>query len=220
MCDALAAHGFPGRHLQLIRPSSSYPLHAQVVVETPVVQRQFGSSLATNWAPAVLTRVGSGSTAISIRIVAPGGAAAYNSALSKDVQQRRAGVHLLLASPKVKASAQVRKELAAGHVDARLIVVLTALASVQPIDILSVGNAFPGASQGIPLRVADLADSDTASALNTSDYDRYLLTQLKKQPNLFRSQAAGLTHDAAGKPIFRISFGAPSPLLLLAGQGL
>jgi hypothetical protein len=217
MCDLLTADQFPGRKLQVIRPDSPYPLHAQVVIVTPVVQRQFGSSLATNWAPIVLTRVGLGPTAISIRVVSPHGAAAYRSALSKDLQQRKNLANFLLASPQVTASVPVRKELADGQVDARLIVTLTALAAKHPIDILSLGTNFPGASAGVPLRVAQLASMDAASGLNRSDYLRFLRTVLYKQSDPYQPEAAGLTHDSSGKLIFQIKFAAPSQLLLLAG---
>ena len=217
MCDLLTADQFPGGKLQLISLDSSYPLHAQVVVVTPAVQRQFGNSLATNWAPIVLTRVGSGPTAISIRIVSPHGAAAYRSALIRDVQQRKAFAHFLLRSPQVTASAPARKALAGGQVDARLIVALTALAAVHQIDILSFGTGFPGASAGVPLRVAQLADMDAASGLNRSDYLRYLQTVLHKQNDPYQPEAAGLTHDSSGKLIFQIKFAAPSQLLLLGG---
>jgi len=215
MCDALTAHGFPGRKLQLIGLNSPYPLHAQVVVVTPVVQRQFGSSLANEWAPTVLTSVGSGATAISIRVVSPQGAAAYQSALRTDVQQRKVFAQFLLRSPQVTASAPVKKELAGGQVDARLIVVLTALAAVHPIDILGFGTVFPGASAGVPMRVAQLADPDPASGLNRADYLRYLLTLLHKQSYPFLPEAAWLAHASSGKLIFQIKFAAPGQLLLL-----
>ena len=219
MCHALTAHGFPGSKLKLIRPDSPYPLTAQVVVVTPVVLRQFGSSLATDWAPAVLTHVGSGRTAITIRIVSQHGAAAYKTALNTDVQQRKASAQTLLGSRRVMASPVVRKQLADGLVDSRLIVVLTALASRHPIDILAFGTSFPGASPGIPFRTAELADSDLASGMSRSDYLRYLTTQTRLQPIPYRPQAGGLSHDGAGKLVFRITFAAPSPLLLLGGQG-
>jgi hypothetical protein len=217
MCDLLTADKFPRGKLQLISPDSSYRLHAQVVVVTPVVERQFGSSL-TNLAPIVLTRVGSGPTAISIRIVSPpDGAAAYRSALSRDVQQRKAFAHFLLRSPQVTASAPVRKELADGQVDARLIVALTALAAKHPIDILGFGTSFPGASAGVPLRVAQLADMDAASGHNRSDYLRYLRSVLQKQSDPYQPDAVELTRDSSGKLIFQIKFTAPSQLLLLGG---
>jgi hypothetical protein len=220
MYDALTAHGFPSRTLQLIRPDSPIQLHAQVVVVTPDVKRQFGGSLGiAKWAPAVLARVGSGAASITIRIVSPRGAAVYESALSADVKLRKAAAGLLLTSSQVKTSAEVRRELADGQVDSRLLVVLTALASVHPIDILAFGKAFPGASPGIPLRTADLADNLAVSGLNRSDYLRYLATVTAKEPIPYRPQTANLASNGAGSQVFRIGFAAPSPLLLLGGQG-
>jgi hypothetical protein len=215
MCDALAAHGFPGRKLQLIRPNSSFPQHAQVVVVTPVLARQFGSTPTTKWAPAVLTRIGFGASAILIRIVSSKGAAAYGSALSKDVQQRKASAQHLLTSAHVKASAAARNDLVQGRVDARLIVVLTALAAVHPIEILGFGTTFAGASPGIPLRVADLAPNDAASRMKWSDYLRFLQKVLAAQPTTYRPQSAGLIHASSSKLVFQIEFSAPSPLLIV-----
>jgi hypothetical protein len=218
ICDLLTADQFPRGKLQLISPDSSYPLNADIVVVTPVVQRQFGSSLATNWAPIVLTQVGSGPTAISIRIVAKDGAAAYQKALSTDVQDRKEFADFLLHSRQVTASAPARKELADGQVDARLILVLTALAAKYPIDILAFGTGFRGASAGVPLRVTQLAAVDAASGLNRSDYLRDLRTVLHKQFAQYQPEAAGLTHDSSDKLIFQIKFAyAPNQLLLLRG---
>jgi hypothetical protein len=215
MCDALTAHGFPGRKLQLVRPKSPYPVHAQVVVMTPVLARQFGRSATAKWAPAVLTRIGSGSSAIFIRIVSSKGAAAYNSMLSKDVQQRKASAHQLLVSSHVKASAAARNDLAQGRVDDRLIVVLTALAAVHPIEIVSFGTNFAGASPGIPLRVADLAANDSASGMKWADYLRFLRKELGAQPTTYRPQSDVLAHDGTSKLVFQIEFSAPSPLLIV-----
>jgi len=215
MCDALTAQGFPGRKLQLIRPKSSYPLHAQVVVETPLVARQFGNSAAAKWAPAVLTRLGSGPSAILIRIVSPKGGAAYSSLLRRDVQRRKTAAHQLLVSPHVKVTAEARNELAQGQVDARLIVVLTALAAVHPIDILGFGTNFAGATPGMPLRLADLAPNDAASGMKAPEYLGFLRNELGKQPTTYRPQSYWLGHDSTGKPIFIIKFAAPSPLLIL-----
>ena len=215
MCDALTAHGFPGRKLQLVRPKSPYPVHAQVVVMTPVLARQFGRSATAKWAPAVLTRIGSGSSAIFIRIVSSKGAAAYNSMLSKDVQQRKASAHQLLVSSHVKASAAARNDLAQGRVDDRLIVVLTALAAVHPIEIVSFGTSFAGASPGIPLRIADLAPNNSASGIKWADYLRFLRKELGAQPTTYRPQSDVLAHDGTSKLVFQIEFSAPSPLLIV-----
>jgi hypothetical protein len=101
MCDALTALGFPGRHLRLIRPHAPYPTQAEIVVDTPTVRAQFGSANASS-APAVLTTIGTGSTAISIRVIAPDGAAAYDAALKADVKARRTTSWGLLNGPQVK----------------------------------------------------------------------------------------------------------------------
>jgi hypothetical protein len=219
MCDALTAHGFPGGRLQLIGPNSPYPLQAQVVVVTPLVQRQFGSSLATRWAPGVLDAFGQGSGTISVRVIAPKGAAAYQSALKTDLSQRKAGGANLLTGQTVTVSAPARRELLAGQVDSRLIVLLTSLSVLKPIDILGFGPVEPRASASVPLRTADLAANDSASGLERSDYLRVILNLVNQEISPYRPDAAGPAHDAAGKPILRIRFGAPSRLGLLGGQG-
>lgn len=219
MCDALTAHGYPGRHLGLIRSDSPAPLHAQVVVVTSVVQRQFGASLATKWAPTALASFGAGSAGISVRIMAPQGAARYEAALKADLRSLKAGGAGLLGSPHVSASDTARKQLLTGQVDSRLIVVLTALASVHPISILDFGPASAGASPGVPLRIARLAQDDAAAGLSRSAYLRFLLTELNLQPGVYKPEVAGPTHDAAGTLAFEIKFPAPSPLGIFGPLG-
>jgi len=218
MCSALAAAGFPGRHLQRITPASSYPVHSEVVVVTPVVQYQFGSSLATDWAPSVLAQFGSGAATISIRVVSPQGAAAYQSALTADLKLRRADGAGLLASRQVTASAQARKQLISGQVDARLIIVLTALASVHPVDIVGFGTVFKGTSADLPLRMADIAADDAAAKLSSSAYLHFLFTVVHAQPTQYALQSAGPV-SSKGQSLFQIQFSAPSPLGLLGPQG-
>ncbi len=217
MCGALAAHGFPGRHLKLISPGAPYPSRAQVVVETPALRHQFGARRNVDLAPPVLARFGLGGAAINVRVVAPQGAAAYKTQLKADVRQRRSAAAGLLTSSRVRASAAARKELIAGRVDARLIVVLTALASVHPIDILHFGTAFTGTSPGVPLRTADLSLNNPAAKLTKANYLRFLLTQLDAQPDVYRPMTAALVRGAAGTRVFQITFAAPSPLRLLGG---
>jgi hypothetical protein len=218
MCDALTAQGFPGRHLQLIRPGSADPLRSDVVVVTPAVRRQFGGGLAAVWAPDALVSFGSGTAAITVRVIARQGAAAYQSALRADLRLRRVEGAGLLATGHVTATATARKQLMSGLVDARLIVVLTALASVHPVDIVAFGPPSAGASAGLPLRVADLAQTDRAAKLTRSDYVRFLLKVLHKQPAGYRPESAGPARAGDGRPVFRIEFTAPSPLGLLGPQ--
>jgi hypothetical protein len=219
MCHALTARGFPGRHLRLIRPGSSAPPNAQVVVVTPAVQRQFGGSRTTKWAPAVLARFGTGTAGISVRIAAPHGAAKYQAALKADLRSRKARGASLLTKPHISASAAARKQLQTGQVDSRLIVVLTALASVHPIRILDFVMASPGASAGMPLRIANLAQDYAASGMRGPAYIRFLSKALNLEPGIYKPEAAGPAYDASGTPIFRIKFLAPSPLGVLGSPG-
>jgi hypothetical protein len=219
MCDALTAHQFPGGKLQLIKPDSPYPRHAQVVVVTPAVQHQFGSSLATDWAPAVLATFGAGGKAVAVRIIAPQGAVRFEAELRTDLRQRMSGGAGLLQSREVSASPAARKLLLAGEVDTRLIVALTALAALKPIDILGFGTRYPGASSGIPLRTADLAEEGAAAGMSQSGYLKFLLTELDQEQGVYRPLVARSGHDSAGKLIFQVRFAAPSPLLLFGGQG-
>ena len=217
MCEALTAHGFPGRHLRLIRTHSPVP-RAQVIVATPVVLRQFGS-LSTRWAPAALASFGQGSASIiSVRLVAMQGVAKYEAALKADLRSRKASGAGVADNPHISASAIARKQLLAGQVDSRLIVVLTALASVHPIRILDFGTAFAGQSVGIPLRIANLAQDYAVAGLSRSAYVGFLTRQLNLEPGIYRPKVAGLTHDA-GTPTFQIKYRAPSPLGVLGPQG-
>ena len=217
MCEALTAHGFPGRHLRLIRPHSPVP-RAQVIVATPVVLRQFGS-LSTRWAPAALARFGAGSASITVRLVAPHGTTKYEAALKADLRSRKASGARLTDNPHISASATARKQLIAGQVDSRLIVVLTALASVHPIRILDFGAPFAGESAGMPLRIANLAQDYAVAGLTRSAYVGFLTRQLNLEPGIYQPEVAGLTHDAAGTLIFQIKYPAPSPLGVLGPQG-
>jgi len=84
MCAALQAHGFPVSKLVVLGPTSPDPVPSVLVVETATVRELFGSSLAIAWAPAVLASFGSGTGTITVRVVAPHGAAAYQAALNAD----------------------------------------------------------------------------------------------------------------------------------------
>jgi hypothetical protein len=77
MCSVLEADGFPASNLRVLVASSPYPLTSTVVVETAAVRRMFGTSLAAQAAPEILSTVGSGSAIIRIRVVSAHGAAAY-----------------------------------------------------------------------------------------------------------------------------------------------
>ena len=65
----------------------------------------------------------------------------------------------------ITMAAEAKRQLLAGAPDSRLLVAIATLASKKPIDILDFGNVPPGADPTIPLRYADLAESDQAAHL-------------------------------------------------------
>jgi len=217
MCDALAAAGFPGRHLKHIWPNEPYPSHAQVVVVTAAVERQFGVKRNAEMAPPVLAVFGTGNTAISIRVVAPHGAAKLKDKLKANQRQLSSAGASLVNNKHVKASPLARQLLLGGRVDPRLMVVLTAVASVHPIDIVSFNADAPGISPGVQYRTADLAPNNPAARMSVSDYTRFLSRTLAAEPGVYHPLVAATTHNFAGQSVFRITFSAPSPLNLLGG---
>jgi hypothetical protein len=117
MCAALKAHGFPAGKLVMLGSASPDPVPSDVVVQTAAVRALFGSSLATGWAPAVLASFGSGPGAITVRVVAPHGAAAYQASLHADLAGRKRSGTALLYHSRITVSATTRSQLASGQVD-------------------------------------------------------------------------------------------------------
>jgi hypothetical protein len=217
MCDALAAAGFPGRHLKHIWLDAAYPRHVQIVVVTPTVERQFGVKRNAEMAPPVLAEFGTGNTAITIRVVAPHGAAKLKEKLKTNQRQLSSAGATLLKNRRITASPLAKNLLLAGRVDPRLIVVLTAVASLHPIDIVSFNANAPGTSPGIQYRTADLVPNYPAARMSGPDYLRFLTTTLDAEPGVYRPLTDGMTSNSAGQSVFRITFSAPSPLNLLGG---
>jgi hypothetical protein len=219
MCAALRAHGFPPAKLVVLGPTSADPVASVLVVETAAVKSLLGSSLATAWAPAVLASFGSGTAWITVRVVAPNGAAAYQNALSADLAGRKASGAALFDDPQITVSATARNQLAAGLVDGRLLLVLASLAARQPIIIVQFGNPGPGASPGVPLRFADLAQSVPAAHMGSSSaYERAVRADLNAVNAQIRP-AGAVTAAVQGQTVLQVQFTAPSPLGLFSTQG-
>jgi hypothetical protein len=214
MCKALEEDGMPSGNLLVLGSTSPYPRTAAVVVETAAVRSIFGSSLNSDWAPATLATFGSGNAQITIRVIAPNGAAAYYRALAADLANRVTIGKYLLTYNNVTLSAAARTQLTAGQPDSRLLLAIEAVATSEPIDIVQFGNTGPGADAGIPLCSADLAENGQPAHMSTSAYVRSLRTYLDKVPALVRP-ASIETVVVSGQAVLRIEFTAPSPLGLL-----
>jgi hypothetical protein len=211
MCAALRAHGFPTRHLLPLGPVSSALTRSDVVVETPAVRRLFGTSLAIAWAPAVLASFGSGSSGVTVRVVAPNGAAAYQAALSTSLAARKAAGAALLHDRRITVPASAAGQLAVGLVDSRLLRALAALARRQPIAIVGFGNTAPRASAGIPLRYADLAENDQAASLSGNAYVKSVRVGLNAASTAFHLMPVTTITPRHGPSVLRVQVTAPTP---------
>ena len=220
MCAALKAHGFPADKLVMLGPASPDPVPSDLVVETATVRALFGSSLAIAWAPAVLASFGSGPGVITVRVVAPHGAAAYQTSLNADLADRKRSGAALLNDSRITVSATARSQLVAGQADWRLLAALAALAGHQPVDIVQFGSLGPGASPGVPLRFADLAESVPAAHVDGAAYMRAAWAVLSgADPRIRPARAVSgtLQHQAVSgmlqrQTVLRVEFTAPSPL--------
>jgi hypothetical protein len=220
MCAALKADGFPASQLVMLWPASPDPVPSDLVVQTTAVRALFGSSLAIAWAPAVLASFGSGPGAITVRVVAAHGAAAYRALLHADLAGRKRSGAALLHNSRITVSATAKGQLVAGQVDSRLLAALAALAGHLPVDIVQFGSLGPGASPGIPLRFADLAENVPPAHMDTAAYMRAawaVLSRAAARIRPARAVSGTLQHQAASgtlqrQAVLRVEFTAPSPL--------
>jgi hypothetical protein len=208
MCAALVAHHYPSKNVRDLSSPSALKASGVVVV-TPVALQLFGSSLATAWAPAALATFGSGSSTVSVRIVAPQGATAFERRARQDQAARASSEAALTQAKSITISKSAAQELNSGQVDWRLTeAITTAAAGAQPIDIVDFGNAGSGASADVPLRYADLAASNPATGLSVSAYVQALRTSMggSLSPRPARTQLL----TVSGQQVLRVEYLGPS----------
>ena len=93
--------------------------------------------------------------------------------------------------------------LAAGQVDARLLITLAALAATEPVRIDGFGGRGPGESPGLALRTAEIA-APAATA-------RRMLAFVRAQRSPYLAIRSDLTPGPDGY-VLTVEFGAPAPL--------
>jgi hypothetical protein len=201
MCAALQSAGLPASRMLVVGINAADPLGSDVVVETPALRNQFGSRLATVYAPAVIASFGLGAARIDVRAIAPSGAAAYESALAADQRARTAAGRELLGNSRIVVSAVARAALSSGDVDSRLLITLAALAAQQPFQIVAFDDSSPGASAA-PLRGAVLGPAQATADLQS------VLSFLKAQQAPFLPLHAGVE----GNTELNFEYAAPSAL--------
>jgi len=205
MCNQLQKSGFPGARLMQLQPTSPDPLGAQLVVATPVIRNQFGTRLASVYAPLVIASFGTGAERVDIRFIAPDGSKAFEAQLATDRKNRITAGEQLLANNHVQASAGAREALLAGRVDPRLLVTLGTLAGLMPIQLVAFDDPSPGASSDVPLRGAELG---AAAATGLSA----MVTFLKAQQDQYAPAVASITKIANGQHVVTVRYDAPGPM--------
>ena len=203
MCQALEAANVSASRLSVVQPSAPDPLGVEVIVATPALRSQFGSRLATVYAPLLLASFGSGTQRIDIRYLVPGGTAAFEASLASAKRGRIDAGEQLLSNKNVRASAQARGALLAGNVDPRLLITLGLLAHEMPVKLILFDDPSPGASSDVPLRSAEIGA--TASA-GLSAMLAFLAQQTTYQPSQYREA------KIAGGQVVAMQYDAPGPL--------
>jgi hypothetical protein len=205
MCNQLQKSGFPGARLMQLEPTAPDPLGARLVVATPVVRNQFGTRLASVYAPLVIASFGSGADRVDVRYIAPDGSTAFEAQLATDRKNRIAAGEQLVANNHVQASADARKTLLAGQVDPRLLVTLGTLAGLMPIRLIAFDDPSPGASSDVPLRGAELGAAATTSLPAMVSF--YKAQQVQYAPTV-----ASITRTANGIQVVTVRYDAPGPM--------
>ena len=205
MCNELQQSGFPAGQLMELQPSAPDPLGSLLVVATPVIRNQFGTRLASVYAPLVIASFGSGAERVDVRYVAPDGTAAFESQLAADQKNRIAAGEQLLTNKHVQASAAARQALMAGQVDPRLLVTLSALAHQMPLHLVAFDDPSPGVSSDVPLRGAEIGAAASAGL-------PAMVAFLRAQQSQYAPAVARITQVAKGQSVVTVRYDAPGPM--------
>jgi len=205
MCNELQKSGFAAARLMELQPSAPDPLGAQLVVATPVIRNQFGTRLATVYAPLVIASFGSGPELVDVRYIAPDGSAAFESQLATQLKNRISAGQQLLTNKHVQASPVARKALLAGQVDPRLLVTLSTLAALMPLHLVAFDDPSPGASSEVPLRGAELGAVASAGL-------PAMVAFFNAQQDQYAPAVARITQTASGQSVVTVRYDAPGPM--------
>jgi len=113
----------------------------------------------------------------------------------------------LLDNKHVLAFAAARRALLAGQVDPRLLVTLSTLAGLMPLQLIAFDDPSPGASVDVPLRGAELGAAASAGL-------SAMVAFMRAQQGQFAPAVARITQDASGQHVFIVRYDAPGPMEL------
>jgi hypothetical protein len=206
ICNELQRSGFAGALLPL-QPSAPDPLGAQLVVATPVIRNQFGTRLASVYAPLVIASFGSGAERIDVRYMAPDGSKAFEAQLATYRRNRITAGRQLADNNHIQVSPAARQALLAGQVDPRLLVTLSTLAGLMPLHLIAFDDPSPGASADVPLRGAEIGAAASAGL-------PAMVAFMHAQQGQYAPAVARITQDASGQHVFIVRYDAPGPMEL------
>jgi hypothetical protein len=201
MSRQLREDGFPAARLKTLPPAARSPLGSGLVVSTPAVRDQFGTSLAAAVAPLVIAGFGSGAARVDIRVTAPDGAATFKSQLAAEhAFLVSAGVQLL-RDQNIQVSPAARAVLLTGGADSRLLATLSVLAAGMPVRLTAFDDPSPEASSAVPLRGAEIGASSPAGI-------SAVLAFLHAQQGTYRPAAVAVARGASGQSVVTVRFDA------------
>jgi predicted Ser/Thr protein kinase len=212
VCAALVNAGFPAANLLTLGPTSNDPLGSALVVATAPIRAQYGSRLASVYAPATIASFGSGTARIDVRLVYPGGAARYGAVQRTALRARKTADAQLLANSQIGASATARAQLLSGDVDPRLPQLLAIMAESRPVHIVDFINQSPGGGPASLLRSVDLATVDSTAHLTRAAYLGWMQAFIDAQRAQYHPASVQQVTLHTGQTVLRLGYGAPSPL--------
>ena len=212
VCTDLVNAGFPSANLLTLGPTSNDPLGSTLVVATAPIRAQYGSRLASVYAPAIIASFGSGTARIDIRLVYPGGTARYGTLERTALRARKAADAQLLTNSQIAASATARAQLLSGDVDPRLPQLLAIMAQSHPVYIVDFINQSPGGGPASLLRSMDLATVDSTAHLTRAAYLGWMQAFIDAQRAQYLPASVQQVTLHTGQTVLRIGYAAPSPL--------
>ena len=174
-------------------------------MSTYAVRSQLGTRLAQVYAPEVIAAFGNGATMVQVRVVVPGGAAAYGPAARADKKARTAAGQQLGRNKHIRAGPAATRDLVRGQVDSRLLITLAAVAARSPVRITSFSGARPGSTTSDPLHAMSITVPTTAC--------QSLLDFLRAQRSPLRAAISSQRHGRTSA--IQIDFTEPSLVGLL-----
>jgi hypothetical protein len=212
VCADLVTGGFPAANVMALGPGSNDPLGSALVVATGPIRAQYGSRLASVYAPATIASFGSAAARIDILLVYPGGAATYDADRRTALRTRKANDAQLLANGHIKASATARAQLLSGDVDPRLPQLLAIMAENHLVHIVDFDNQSPGGGPASLRRSVDLATAASAAHLTRAPYPGWMRALIDAQRAEYLPASIRQVTLPTGQPVLRIEYDAPSPL--------